>query len=70
MRPRLAPALAALALAACAVAPQPREGIDPATLDPAIRPQDDLYAQVNARWEAATQIPADKARWGAFIELR
>ncbi len=35
-------------------------------LDPAIRPQDDLYRHVNGAWIARTEIPGDKARWGSF----
>ena len=34
-----------------------------------IRPQDDLYRHVNGTWFARTEIPADKARWGAFHML-
>jgi putative endopeptidase len=41
-------------------------GIDLAELDPAVRPQDDLYRHVNGKWEARTPIPADKARYGSF----
>jgi len=33
---------------------------------PEIRPQDDLYRHVNQTFLANTEIPADKARWGAF----
>ena len=44
-------------------------GIDRSELDPAIRPQDDLYRHVNARWVARTPIPADKARYGSFLVL-
>ena len=39
-------------------------------LDPAVRPQDDLFRHVNGRWLAATEIPADKHAAGAFMELR
>ncbi|KQV25957.1 M13 family metallopeptidase [Yonghaparkia sp. Root332] len=38
-------------------------------LEPGIRPQDDLYRHVNARWLARTPIPADKARYGSFMVL-
>lgn len=44
-------------------------GIDLAELDPAIRPQDDLFRHVNGRWIARTEIPADKARYGSFAVL-
>ncbi|WP_158867541.1 M13 family metallopeptidase [Leifsonia sp. AG29] len=38
-------------------------------LDPAVRPQDDLFRHVNGRWLERTDIPADKARWGSFMIL-
>jgi putative endopeptidase len=44
-------------------------GIETAELDPAVRPQDDLYRHVNGQWIARTEIPADKARWGSFMIL-
>ncbi|MBL3699608.1 M13 family metallopeptidase [Leucobacter luti] len=44
-------------------------GIDLAELDPAIRPQDDLFRHVNGKWIARTEIPADKARYGSFAVL-
>ena len=45
-------------------------GIDVAELSDEIRPQDDLYRHVNERWMARTPIPADKAGYGAFEQLR
>jgi putative endopeptidase len=44
-------------------------GINLEDLDPAIRPQDDLYRHVNGRWIERTEIPSDKARYGSFILL-
>jgi len=44
-------------------------GIDLGELDPAIRPQDDLFRHVNGRWIDRTEIPADKARYGSFAVL-
>ncbi|QIM15485.1 peptidase M13 [Leucobacter insecticola] len=44
-------------------------GIDLAELDPAIRPQDDLFRHVNGKWIDRTEIPADKARYGSFAVL-
>jgi putative endopeptidase len=41
-------------------------GIDISELDPQVRPQDDLYRHVNGKWEARTDIPSDKARYGSF----
>ena len=46
-----------------------RSGIDQAALDPAVRPQDDLYRHVNGRWLAQHEIPADRAMDGAFRAL-
>ncbi|GAB2563089.1 M13 family metallopeptidase [Leucobacter ruminantium] len=51
-------------------APESAEsGIDLAELDPAIRPQDDLFRHVNGRWIERTEIPGDKARYGSFAVL-
>ena len=44
-------------------------GIDLAELDPAIRPQDDLFRHVNGKWIERTEIPSDKARYGSFAVL-
>ena len=44
-------------------------GIDLDELSPDVRPQDDLFAHVNARWVAATEIPPDRAQHGAFHVL-
>ncbi|TFC87606.1 peptidase M13 [Cryobacterium sp. TMT1-21] len=44
-------------------------GIDIDELDPALRPQDDLFRHVNGKWIARAEIPADKARWGSFYLL-
>ena len=44
-------------------------GIDTDDLDPAIRPQDDLFRHVNGRWSERTPIPEDRARWGSFMVL-
>lgn len=46
-----------------------RSGIDLDALDPAVRPQDDLYRHVNGRWIAGHEIPADRAMDGAFRAL-
>jgi len=43
-----------------------RSGIDTSSLDPAVRPQDDLFRHVNGRWLAEHEIPADRAVDGAF----
>ncbi|HEY0247137.1 MAG TPA: M13-type metalloendopeptidase [Gryllotalpicola sp.] len=44
-------------------------GIRTDELDPATRPQDDLFRHVNGKWLARTEIPDDKARWGSFYIL-
>ncbi|MGO4537043.1 M13 family metallopeptidase [Leifsonia sp. 2MCAF36] len=44
-------------------------GIHTDELDPATRPQDDLFRHVNGKWLDRTEIPADKARWGSFMIL-
>ena len=44
-------------------------GIDLDELDPSIRPQDDLFRHVHAKWMARTEIPSDKARYGSFYVL-
>ncbi len=38
--------------------------------DTTVRPQDDLFAAVNGKWIAETELPADRARWGTFDKLR
>ncbi|HEY4267746.1 MAG TPA: M13-type metalloendopeptidase [Galbitalea sp.] len=44
-------------------------GILTSELDQNVRPQDDLFRHVNGSWIDHTEIPADKARWGAFMLL-
>ncbi|HET7388736.1 MAG TPA: M13-type metalloendopeptidase [Nocardioidaceae bacterium] len=34
-----------------------------------VRPQDDLFGHVNGRWLEDTDIPSDRAAWGAFSRL-
>ncbi|SNY49444.1 endothelin-converting enzyme Metallo peptidase. MEROPS family M13 [Arsukibacterium tuosuense] len=45
-------------------------GINPANMDTSVAPQQDFFRYVNGNWLASTDIPADKARWGSFDELR
>jgi putative endopeptidase len=60
-------------LAACAAqvaAAEPlASGIDRANFDPSVRFQDDLFRAVNGAWLARTEIPADRADYGAFTAL-
>ncbi len=38
-------------------------------MDPAIRPQDDLFGHVNGHWLDTTDIPSDRSSWSAFVVL-
>ncbi|MEB8342362.1 M13 family metallopeptidase [Streptomyces endophyticus] len=38
-------------------------------MDPAIRPQDDLFGHVNGQWLETEPIPDDRSSWGPFVEL-
>ena len=51
-------------------APALSSGIDPANMDTTVAPQQDFFRYVNGNWLTGTEIPADKARWGSFDELR
>ncbi len=66
-------ALALGGLPALAADPAPtdaaRLGFKVSHLDATVRPQDDFYRHVNGGWLSTTQIPADRARYGTFIEL-
>jgi putative endopeptidase len=44
-------------------------GIKTDELDPAVRPQDDLFRHVNGRWLDTTEIPSDRSAWGSFVAL-
>ncbi|MEA3015358.1 MAG: putative endopeptidase [Sphingomonadales bacterium] len=79
-RPLIALLLAASALAGpvgCAgVAPpaassqaaQLSSGIDLAGMDRTVDPGDDFYAYANGNWMRTTEIPADRAATGAFLQ--
>ncbi|ATB31666.1 M13 family metallopeptidase [Melittangium boletus] len=45
-------------------------GVDTKNFDPGVRPQDDFFRYVNGSWLKTAKMPADKSRYGAFIELR
>jgi predicted metalloendopeptidase len=65
-------ALAASLIAAAAIA-QPAaplaSGIDRGLMDPAVRPQDDLFANANGGWLKRTNFPPDKAYIGAGQQI-
>ena len=44
-------------------------GIDFEGIDNEVRPQDDLFDYANGKWIRETELPADRARWGAFHKL-
>ena len=44
--------------------------LDPARMDEAVRPQDDLFRYVHGTWLKEHQIPADRGRDGVFYALR
>jgi len=66
-RHRLALAATLLVLAA---APTLTPALDLSGLSKDVKPCDDFYAFVNGNWEAATEIPASRARIGSFEQLR
>jgi putative endopeptidase len=47
-----------------------KSGIDPAHIDPTVRPQDDLFRHINGLWLKNSEIPADRAADGTFSWLR
>jgi putative endopeptidase len=44
-------------------------GYDAAGRDPSVRPGDDFYMHANGAWQAKTEIPADRSRYGMFHAL-
>ena len=44
-------------------------GIDIASLDPLVRPQDDLFRHYNGKWLTEYEMPADRASDGIFRKL-
>ncbi|GGC59811.1 M13 family metallopeptidase [Undibacterium terreum] len=45
-------------------------GIDLQWLDKSVRPQDDFFRYMSGKWLDSAAIPADRARYGAFDQLR
>jgi putative endopeptidase len=72
MRFRSALLLAALSLLVVSpLAQQPalKSGLDPTAFDKSVRPQDDLFRHINGGWLTKTEIPADRANYGTFVQL-
>jgi putative endopeptidase len=44
-------------------------GIDTASLDPLVRPQDDLFRHYNGKWVSEYEMPADRSSDGIFRKL-
>lgn len=61
----------ATALVACNsdAKPKPLTGPDLSGVDPAVRPQDDLYRNINGAWLRTYQLPPDKVSYGTFAEV-
>jgi putative endopeptidase len=48
----------------------PTSGIDTQYIDPVVRAQDDFFTYLNGKWLKTAEIPADRASWGTFFQLR
>lgn len=65
-----APGAAPAQSAAPAEAADAKLGLDTAGFDRSVPPEDDLFEHVNGGWLERTEIPADRALWGAYFALR
>lgn len=61
--------LALTLVPSAALRAQEQHGIDPTTIDKAIKPTTDFYQFANGGWLTKTQIPADRPSIGAFEEV-
>jgi len=52
-----------------AAKPEVKSGVDTSAIDPAYRPQDDLFRHINGTWLKNTEIPAERAVYGSFVVL-
>ena len=48
---------------------QQKSGLDPTAFDKSVRAQDDLFRHVNGGCLAKTEIPAERAVYGTFVQL-
>ncbi|MCX7220511.1 MAG: M13 family peptidase, partial [Burkholderiales bacterium] len=48
----------------------PSSGLELQWLDKNVRPQDDFFQFMSGKWLATVEIPADRARFGSFDQLR
>ena len=62
--------MSAIAEPAAATQAATSSGISLQNMDTSVAPQQDFFRYVNGSWLDKTEIPADKARWGSFDELR
>jgi putative endopeptidase len=61
--------VAAIALSAQSGAPPRVPGLDTASMDRSVRPQDDFFRFVNGAWADKTPIPGDRSNYGTFAIL-
>lgn len=54
---------------AATAAATPISGIETSFIDQNVRAQDDFFRYLNGKWLTNTEIPADKATWGAFNKV-
>ena len=58
-----------LAGALSAQQPALKSGLDTASFDKSVRPQDDLFRHVNGGWLTKTEMPSDRPMYGTFVQL-